>query len=125
MNDRLRCELKGGNVFYSPTVRDRVVPPIRGRSIQRLALFDSFPADSSTTSACSFAAGHEREYNALLRTILPAERVALWDACEKASWRPHRSYELDWLKEEAFLRMKFPTIQPEPVRFRNAQQWIG
>ena len=56
---------------------------------------------------------HEREYNALLKIMLPAERVALWDACEKDSWCPHRTSASDWLKEEAFLRMKLPTIQPE------------
>jgi hypothetical protein len=34
---------------------------------------------------------HEREYNALLKTILPSERVALWEECEKDSWKPHRT----------------------------------
>lgn len=49
---------------------------------------------------------HKEEYDALVKTILAPERVALWETCEKDSWRPHRYYASDWLKEEAYLRTK-------------------
>jgi hypothetical protein len=39
---------------------------------------------------------HEREYNALVRSILSADRVKLWDACEKESWKPHRAAAYNW-----------------------------
>jgi ubiquinone/menaquinone biosynthesis C-methylase UbiE len=32
---------------------------------------------------------HEREYIALVRTLLSHERVKLWDACERDSWKPN------------------------------------
>jgi hypothetical protein len=35
---------------------------------------------------------HEREYNALLKErTLPADRVALWERCERDSWKPVRT----------------------------------
>src|SRR5665647_1298403 len=39
---------------------------------------------------------HEREYNALVRTLLSPERVKLWDDCERDSWKPHRTTAYDW-----------------------------
>ena len=59
---------------------------------------------------------HEREYNALLKTILPAERVALWEACEKDSWRPHRTSVHDWAKETAFLKQKLAAMQRDAAQ---------
>lgn len=47
---------------------------------------------------------HEREYNALVKTLLPEDRVTLWDKCEQDSWRPTRKYTSDWLKEESYLK---------------------
>jgi hypothetical protein len=37
--------------------------------------------------------GNQRkaQYDALVRTLLPADRVELWDRCEKDSWRPVRT----------------------------------
>jgi hypothetical protein len=53
---------------------------------------------------------HEREYNALVKTILPPERVALWEQAEADSWRPHRAYHADWLKEEAALKQELARL---------------
>jgi hypothetical protein len=40
---------------------------------------------------------HEREYNALLKEhTLPADRVALWERCERDSWKPVRTGAYDW-----------------------------
>jgi hypothetical protein len=45
----------------------------------------------------------KNQYDALVKEILPADRVALWEACEKDSWRPQRRDSSDWKKELAFL----------------------
>src|SRR5271157_5163425 len=36
------------------------------------------------------------EYDQLVRTLLSPERVRLWDACERDSWKPHRSASFNW-----------------------------
>ena len=43
------------------------------------------------------------QYDALVRTVLPPDGVALWDACEQDSWRPNGNYRSDWLLAEAVL----------------------
>jgi hypothetical protein len=47
---------------------------------------------------------NKAQYDAAVREVLPADRVTLWDACEKDSWRPHRAYTSDWAKELAYLK---------------------
>ena len=39
---------------------------------------------------------HEREYNALVRTLIGKDRVKLWDKCEQDSWRVVRTGVYDW-----------------------------
>jgi hypothetical protein len=51
------------------------------------------------------------EYDALVRTILSRDRVALWDRAEQQSWKPAK---MDWKLELAVLRQ-------ELERMRNAQ----
>jgi hypothetical protein len=53
------------------------------------------------------------EYDALVKTLIEPERVGLWEACEKDSWRPHRTTAYDWLKEQAFLKVKLAAMQRE------------
>ena len=36
------------------------------------------------------------QYDAIVRSILPRDRVKLWDACERDSVHPHRYYAQDW-----------------------------
>lgn len=52
------------------------------------------------------------EYDAIVKTLIEPERVALWEACEKDSWRPHRVYAYDWQKEAAYLKTKLRAINP-------------
>ena len=40
----------------------------------------------------------------IVRQLLPPERVKLWDACERDSWRPQRAYAADWKVAEAALK---------------------
>jgi hypothetical protein len=47
---------------------------------------------------------NKAEYDAMVRTLLPPDRVELWDRCEKESWRPHRTTVSDWKKELAYLK---------------------
>jgi hypothetical protein len=44
------------------------------------------------------------QYDAIMREILPQDRVELWNKCEKDSWKPHRVSETDWRVELAYLR---------------------
>jgi hypothetical protein len=53
---------------------------------------------------------NEREYNALVRTLLSPERVKLWDGCERDSWRPHRTGAYDWLMAEVALRQELANL---------------
>jgi hypothetical protein len=46
----------------------------------------------------------KKQYDEIVRQLLSAERVELWDACERDSWRPHRAYAADWKLAEASLR---------------------
>lgn len=39
---------------------------------------------------------HKEEYDDLVKSILPKERVELWDKCQRDSWRPKRTGASDW-----------------------------
>ena len=49
---------------------------------------------------------NKAQYDALARSLLPPDRMALWDACEADSWRPHRTGIYDWKLAEQALRAK-------------------
>ena len=53
---------------------------------------------------------HEREYNALVRTLLSPDRVKLWDDCERDSWKPHRTTAYDWNMAVAALKQELRTL---------------
>lgn len=55
------------------------------------------------------------QYDELVKTIIEPERVALWEACEKDSWRPHRTSSMDWRLQEAYLKTKLGAMQRETV----------
>jgi len=61
--------------------------------------------------------GNQRkaEYDALVRTILPPDRVALWDRCEQDSWRPHRTFMSDWRLAEVALARELRLCQPNVI----------
>lgn len=49
------------------------------------------------------------QYDAIVKTILPAERVQLWERCEADSWRPHRTGAYDWRLALTALRQELAT----------------
>jgi hypothetical protein len=49
---------------------------------------------------------HEREYNALVRILLPPDRMKLWDACERDSWKPNRGAAYNWSLTLAALKQE-------------------
>lgn len=53
---------------------------------------------------------NKQEYDRLLRTILPPDRIALWDKAEADRYTPHRRYATDWLLEEAALRAQLQKL---------------
>lgn len=46
----------------------------------------------------------KKQYDEIVRTLLPKDRVALWDRCEAESWRPSRKYQTDWVLAEIALK---------------------
>jgi hypothetical protein len=57
--------------------------------------------------------GNQRkgQYDALVRTLLSADRVELWDRCEKDSWRPVRTDAYDWKLAEAALKQELAQVE--------------
>ncbi len=51
------------------------------------------------------------EYDALVKTILPADRVLLWERCEADSWRPVRTGAYDWKIAIAALKQELSALQ--------------
>ena len=51
------------------------------------------------------------EYDALVKTILPQERVQLWERMEKALWRPVSKRSYDWRLEIAALEQELATYE--------------
>lgn len=48
---------------------------------------------------------HEKEYDALVKTILPKERVELWEKCE-ADHHAHKTCKMDWALEKLALEQQ-------------------
>jgi hypothetical protein len=40
-----------------------------------------------------------------------ADRVVLWDRCEKDRWKPHRTNAYDWKLAEAALKQEFSAMK--------------
>ena len=49
---------------------------------------------------------HEREYNALLKSLLPKKRVELWERAEEDSWKPTHRVSSDWRMSVAALKQE-------------------
>lgn len=47
---------------------------------------------------------NKAQYDALVRTLLPKDRVELWDKAIQDSWRPMRYSSMDWALELTFLK---------------------
>ena len=54
---------------------------------------------------------HEREYNALLKSILPKKRVELWERAEEDSWKPAHRVSADWRISVAALKQELAELQ--------------
>ena len=52
---------------------------------------------------------HEREYNALVKTILDPKTVELWERCEQDSWKPTHRVSGDWRISIAALKQELTT----------------
>jgi hypothetical protein len=46
------------------------------------------------------------QYDQLVKTLLPEDRVALWERAEEDMWRPTRKSAADWKLEEIALAGK-------------------
>ena len=53
----------------------------------------------------------KKEYDDLVRTLISAERVKLWDECERDSWRPVRTTTYDWQLQLAALKQEWRQMQ--------------
>lgn len=56
---------------------------------------------------------HKEEYDELVRSVLPPERVALWDRAEKDSWRPVHHVASDWRLSVAALKQELEALQKQ------------
>jgi hypothetical protein len=54
---------------------------------------------------------HEREYNALVKTILPKKIVELWERAEQDSWKPTHRISSDWKLSIAGLKQELKELQ--------------
>lgn len=45
----------------------------------------------------------KKEYDRIVRAVLPKDRVDLWDRCEADAWRPKRTGAYDWKMAELAL----------------------
>jgi hypothetical protein len=55
----------------------------------------------------------KRQYDEIVRQLLPADRVALWDAAERGSWRPSRTGNYDWKLPKPALEKELSRVQQE------------
>ncbi len=54
---------------------------------------------------------HKEEYDALLRQILPKDRVDLWNRAQEDSWRATRKYSTDWKLHIIALKAELAKLQ--------------
>lgn len=59
------------------------------------------------------------EYDAIVKTLLPRDRVELWERAEQDSWRPHRKYTYDWRMDEAALKQELASYARNPATTPN------
>jgi len=51
----------------------------------------------------------KKQYDEIVRQLLPKDRAELWDRCERDSWRPVRTTAYDWTLAEVALKAKKDT----------------
>lgn len=52
----------------------------------------------------------KKQYDEIVRTLLPKDRVELWDKCEAVSWRPTRTGIYDWKLAEIALEKELKAL---------------
>ena len=55
-----------------------------------------------------FKKSNHDAYNALVRQILPPDRIALWEKAEQQSWKPHK---MNWKLELAALKQELAAYE--------------
>ncbi len=58
-----------------------------------------------------FKQWHKEQYDALVKSILPKETVALWDKCQQDSWRVSKKGAYDWNIEIVALKQELARIK--------------
>ncbi len=61
---------------------------------------------------------HKEQYDALVRSILPPERLKLWDACLATSWKP---VKVNWQIELANLKTELLQLPGIPGLVEKSQ----
>lgn len=57
---------------------------------------------------------HKEQYDALVREILPTDRVALWDRAMQDSWKPKYGSSTNWKLEIAALKQELAAYEAQP-----------
>ncbi len=55
---------------------------------------------------------HQKEYDSLVKSILPKERIRLWEKCEQDSWRPVKHGVHDWKLDLLVLYKELAKLTP-------------
>jgi len=55
---------------------------------------------------------HEKEYDSLVKSILPKDRVELWDKCQKEH-EAHMTHKMDWAIEKLALEQELKKLLPK------------
>lgn len=63
-----------------------------------------------------FKKSNHDEYDMLVKRVISPERVALWDRCERDSWRPVRTTAYDWKLSVAALKQELAKTGAEGTR---------
>jgi len=53
----------------------------------------------------------KNQYDALIKTLLPKNRVELWEKCEQESWQAHRMGFYDWMLVIVALKSELKQLQ--------------
>lgn len=107
---------KAGNLIFRPTTSSSAAiaqpTPTRAPS----------SASARGTMAGKSVGGNQRkkEYDAIVRTLLPPDRVALWDRCEQESWRATRTSAMDWKLQLAALEAELSVMRSGDRRVSTA-----
>ncbi len=58
-----------------------------------------------------FKKSNHDQYNELIKSILPKDRVELWEKCEKDSWKPKSTRAYDWKLQLIALKQEYKKLK--------------